>query len=110
MRCFTVASNIDFYVTSQYTLFGIPRCGSGTSILGIPMEDTVSFRPGTRFAPGVIRTWSQYFEFTPTEDLGIDHSVRHVTWAIYHYFRAWLRRIWKELTQWLVKPLVSGVG
>ena len=67
-----MASNIDFYVTSQYTLFGIPRCGSGASILGIPMEDTVSFRPGTRFTPGVIRAWSQYFEFTPTEDLGID--------------------------------------
>ncbi|GAB6946565.1 agmatinase family protein [Vulcanisaeta sp. JCM 16161] len=67
-----MSSNIDFYVTSQYTLFGIPKCGRGIPILGIPMEDTVSFRPGTRFAPSVIRSWSQYFEFTPTEDLGID--------------------------------------
>ena len=67
-----MASSIDFYVASQYTLFGIPKCGNGVPILGIPMEDTVSFRPGTRFAPSMIRAWSQYFEFTPTEDLGID--------------------------------------
>lgn len=67
-----MGSNVDFYVTSQYTLFGIPRCGGGIPILGVPMEDTVSFRPGTRFAPSVIRSWSQYFEFTPTEDLGMD--------------------------------------
>ncbi|BDR91565.1 agmatinase family protein [Vulcanisaeta souniana] len=67
-----MSNDINFYVSSQYTLFGIPRCGSGIPILGVPIEDTVSFRPGTRFAPGVIRSWSQYFEFTPTEDLGID--------------------------------------
>ncbi|ADY00558.1 Arginase/agmatinase/formiminoglutamase [Vulcanisaeta moutnovskia 768-28] len=67
-----MGNNIDFYVASQYTLFGTPRCGRGIPILGIPMEDTVSFRPGTRFAPSIIRSWSQYFEFTPTEDLGID--------------------------------------
>ncbi|ADN51305.1 agmatinase family protein [Vulcanisaeta distributa] len=67
-----MSNNIDFYVVPQYTLFGVPKCGRGIPILGIPMEDTVSFRPGTRFAPSVIRTWSQYFEFTPTEDLGID--------------------------------------
>lgn len=67
-----MGSDIDFYVSSQYTLFGVPKCGSGIPILGVPIEDTVSFRPGTRFAPGIIRYWSQYFEFTPTEDLGID--------------------------------------
>ena len=67
-----MSSELDFYVSSQYTLFGISRCGSGIPILGVPIEDTVSFRPGTKFAPGVIRSWSQYFEFTPTEDLGID--------------------------------------
>ena len=66
-------SSIDFYVSTAGTIFGAPtRCDSGIPILGIPMEDTVSFRPGTRFAPGVIRLWSQYFEFTPSIDLGID--------------------------------------
>jgi len=64
--------SLDFYVNTLNTFFGISRCGSGVPILGIPMEDTVSFRPGTRFAPGVIRQWSQYFEFTPSIDLGFD--------------------------------------
>jgi agmatinase len=64
--------DLEFYVSGVATFFGIPRCGSGIPILGVPMEDTVSFRPGTRFAPSVIRQWSQYFEFTPSIDLGVD--------------------------------------
>ncbi|MFB6471114.1 MAG: arginase family protein [Vulcanisaeta sp. AZ3] len=65
-------SSLEFYVNGEGTFFGIPKCGSGVPIIGIPMEDTVSFRPGTRFAPNVVRQWSQYFEFTPSVDLGID--------------------------------------
>lgn len=63
---------VEFYTALNTTFFGINRCGSGIPMLGIPMEDTLSFRPGTRFAPSVIRQWSQYFEFTPTRDLGFD--------------------------------------
>ncbi|WP_069807667.1 arginase family protein [Vulcanisaeta thermophila] len=63
---------IEFYTGLSQTLFGVRRCGDGIPVLGIPMEDTLSFRPGTRFATSVIRQWSQYFEFTPTRDLGVD--------------------------------------
>lgn len=33
-------------------------------VLGVPMEDTVSFRPGTRFAPAKIRQVLPYLEYT----------------------------------------------
>ena len=61
-----------FYVNEpRNPLFGSTSCGP-VKVLGVPMEDTLSFRPGTRFAPGVLRLITPYVEANPTEDLGID--------------------------------------
>jgi len=64
---------LDFLTSRVHGIFGVSsNCEGRIPFLGIPMEDTVSFRPGTRFAPSVIRMWSDYFEFTPSRDLGVD--------------------------------------
>ena len=51
-------------------MFGVSKGNGRVMILGVPMEDTLSFKPGTRFAPMVLRQVTPYFEATPTEWLG----------------------------------------
>jgi len=53
-------------------LFGVNNPKGRVIVVGIPMEDTVSFKPGTRFSPGVLRFISPYLEATPTEYLGVE--------------------------------------
>ena len=51
-------------------MFGVSKGNGRVMILGMPMEDTLSFKPGTRFAPMVLRQVTPYLEATPTEWLG----------------------------------------
>ncbi len=62
----------------SFTLFGAPdRLEDGKIVvIGVPLEDTVSFRPGTRFSPSRLRHLSTFIELSPTVDLGIDVESR----------------------------------
>ncbi|WP_229657593.1 agmatinase family protein [Thermocladium modestius] len=62
---------LDLYAYKNSSLFG-GSCGPGSlHVMGAPMEDTLSYRPGTRFAPEELRRVSKYIETTPTQYLGI---------------------------------------
>jgi len=62
---------LDLYAYSNSKLFN-GGCGPASlHVLGAPMEDTLSYRPGTRFAPEELRRVSKYIEATPTQYLGI---------------------------------------
>ncbi len=65
-------SYVELYTYRPGCLFELKPCGTGIPILGIPLEDTLSFKPGTRFATQALRSYSRFFEYTPTVDLGID--------------------------------------
>ena len=53
-------------------MFGVSKGNGRIIILGVPMEDTLSFKPGTRFAPMILRQVTPYLEATPTEWLGYE--------------------------------------
>lgn len=47
--------------------------GSHIVLMGVPFDQTASFRPGARFAPGAIRMWSDVLEsYCPVFDKDLD--------------------------------------
>ncbi|MEM0016232.1 MAG: agmatinase [Saccharolobus sp.] len=53
-----------FYLNENNTKFaGFNKQSSPFTIIGIPMDITSSYRPGSRFAPNSIRNSAQYIEF-----------------------------------------------
>ena len=73
----SMSSDLEFYLEKPvYTLFGV---ASGPkqcriNIIGAPLEDTVSFRPGTRFAPDVLRYTSRFIEYSSSTGELLDLS------------------------------------
>ncbi|QGR18999.1 agmatinase [Stygiolobus azoricus] len=56
-------SRLLFLNENSRTFAGFNRPASPFVIVGLPMDTTSSFRPGSRFAPSVIRDTAQYIEF-----------------------------------------------
>ncbi|MEM3864130.1 MAG: agmatinase [Metallosphaera sp.] len=61
------------YLNENSQKFGIYKPGSPFALMGIPMDITSSFRPGSRFAPQKIRQVSQFIEYLSIRS-GIDMS------------------------------------
>ncbi len=61
------------YLNETVQKFGVFKANSPFAILGIPMDITSSFRPGSRFAPQKIRHVSQFIEFLSIRS-GVDMS------------------------------------
>ena len=64
-----ILGKIPYLVKPVNTLFSIKNKNFGKSkvfSIGVPLEDTVSFRPGTKFAPDELRRLSNFIEITPT--------------------------------------------
>ncbi len=60
---------VRFYISEPSITFfqapsGIEERSDIVHIVGIPLDDTVSNRPGTRFAPQILRQLSPYVEYT----------------------------------------------
>jgi agmatinase len=56
-------SRLLFLNENSRTFAGFNRPASPFVIVGLPIDTTSSFRPGSRFAPSVIRDTAQYIEF-----------------------------------------------
>ncbi|QKQ99778.1 agmatinase [Metallosphaera tengchongensis] len=61
------------YLNESVQKFGIERKTSRFGVLGVPMDITSSFRPGSRFAPHKVRQVSQFIEFLSLRT-GVDMS------------------------------------
>ncbi len=68
-----------FHITETTATFMQSRAGIGDKehihIIGIPLEDTTSFRQGTKYAPTILRQLSPYVEATTSALKNIDNRI-----------------------------------
>ncbi len=70
--------DLEFYLEKPiYTLLGasVGPEEKKVNVIGVPLEDTVSFRPGTRFAPDVLRSVSRFVEYSSSSDSVLSFSL-----------------------------------
>ncbi len=73
LRFYIAPPQVTFFQTSTELSTG----REVVHIVGVPMDDTVSYRPGTRFAPQILRQLSPYVEYTTSRGTVLD-VMRHV--------------------------------